>query len=419
MKKLILNIFSLVLMLTTIIGGGFLISDLEKNKNSDIGLDDSVAVASAPSIDVFFPVHNEIQGRVQPSGSGTENDPYIVSTPEELAYAIYGQEQNVFYEQVNDIDLSGIRISGRDAVGITYNGNGYSIYNFYSERRGGLFDDIEDSTIKNVKVVSSYVSAGGNYTGGIVGRATNTTIENCVFGGFVVGETNVGGIVGMARNTAIIGCSNRGNIYGIENVGGVAGGYESSSYLQNPFIFNFNIGAVYGNNYVGGLVGTTSATSHIFYSYNIGSLQENGHTSSSESFFGGLVGQMVERSAVEYSYNYGAITISAGYAGGIVGIMEDDSAMNTCVSLMDASFAPYVNFGALAGTIMNNNDLSNSVWGGPYCDIIDYSGGSDGGVDFIDPISGTVDDVFSAINFLGRPMVSRACNSNEFTLFKI
>ena len=407
MKKLILNIFSLVLMLTTIIGGGFLISDLEKNKNSDIGLDDSVAVASAPSIDVFFPVHNEIQGRVQPSGSGTENDPYIVSTPEELAYAIYGQEQNVFYEQVNDIDLSGIRIIGRDAVGVTYNGNGYSIYNFYSVRRGGLFDDIEDSTIKNVKVVSSYVSADGNYTGGIVGRATNSIIENCVFGGFVVGETNVGGIVGMARNTAIIGCSNRGNIYGIENVGGVAGGvagnYESSSYLPISFVYSFNIGAVYGNNYVGGLIGTTSANSRIFNSYNIGSIQENGHTSASESFFGGLVGQMVGTSAVEYSYNYGAITISAGYAGGIVGIMEDDSAMNTCVSLMDASFAPYVNFGALAGTIMNNNDLSNSVWGGPYCDIRDYSGGNDGGVDFIDPISGTVDDVFSAINFLGDP----------------
>ena len=403
MKKLILNIFSLVLMLTTIIGGGFLISDLEKNKNSDIGLDDSVAVASAPSIDVFFPVHNEIQGRVQPSGSGTENDPYIVSTPEELAYAIYGQEQNVFYEQVNDIDLSGVNISGRDAVGVTYNGNGYSIYNFYSVRRGGLFDDIEDSTIKNVKVVSSYVSADGNYTGGIVGRATNSIIENCVFGGFVVGENNVGGIVGLARNTAIIGCSNRGNIYGIENVGGVAGGYESSNNLQYPFVYSFNIGAVYGNNYVGGLIGTTSANSRIFNSYNIGSIQENGHTFASAGFFGGLVGQMVERSAVENSYNYGAITISAGYAGGIVGIMEHDSAMNTCVSLMDASFAPYVNFGALAGTIMNNNDLSNSVWGGPYCDIRDYSGGNDGGVDFIDPISGTVDDVFSAINFLGDP----------------
>lgn len=99
----------------------------------------------------------------------------------------------------------------------------------------GLFGYISGADIDSVVVCGAlinnsteYVSAsvtGGDYVGGIVGYAVNSTICRCTFGDFsyltdtLTGDNNVGGILGGGSGTTISSCTNYATITGDDNVG--------------------------------------------------------------------------------------------------------------------------------------------------------------------------------------------------------
>ena len=237
-------------------------------------------------------------------GSGTEEDPYLISTAAELAglsYMVYygaGPLTNTYYyyadtyfKQTADIDLSehiwqpiGVvydrdgnradhRFSGH------YDGNGYTIsgvntplgYNTNAYYGQGLFGYVDGfdynntATITNVGVIDSNIQ-GYVSVGGIVGRAYQATISNCYYTGTVVGSgSNVGGIVGNMPSGNIINTYNTGSVTGAgDYVGGISG-------YGSPWN-SFNVGSVSGTgSYVGGVTGNGSPNNS-YYGGNCGNI---------------------------------------------------------------------------------------------------------------------------------------------------
>jgi trimeric autotransporter adhesin len=182
-------------------------------------------------------------------GSGTESDPYRISTIEQLQAIDQDKYLNKHFIQVNDIDASETenyqRGSGFKFIGDperpftgTYNGNGYKIKDLrlHIQRSGrdhtGIFGYVKGGVIKNVTIENSprspaklqelqhaYKSADfreGNLNsndtdvfdsrgiGGLVGFNDGGVVSNCRFIGNVGGyiSHSVGGLVGI--NTGLI-----------------------------------------------------------------------------------------------------------------------------------------------------------------------------------------------------------------------
>ncbi len=132
----------------------------------------------------------------------------------------------------------------------------------------GLFTVIDNSTIKNLNIIVTGVSANATNAGALAGRIissnelTTSTIENVTiaFEGFAAPViTNFGGIAGTIENTEVKNCSVSGllinEMSNIDVVGGVAGNLLSAS------IDNSTVSAtISGTTYVGGVVGVNDGT---------------------------------------------------------------------------------------------------------------------------------------------------------------
>lgn len=217
------------------------------------------------------------------TGSGTESDPYQISTADGLKWfrdkvnnAKTSDETKICAVLKADIDLNnepwtpiGIgEDTGKEDLPYsgTFDGNGHTISGlnvYYGDKNGGLFCYVKSATIKNLTVAGSvtYSSGDGIAYGGIVGCADSSTIENCTNRCTVTGGWYAGGIVGWAANTTITGCANFGNISisGSNCVGGICG--YLSSYDSDETSTNFsttrdcyNVGSISGI-YAGGIAG--------------------------------------------------------------------------------------------------------------------------------------------------------------------
>jgi hypothetical protein len=182
-------------------------------------------------------------------GSGTEADPYLIADPEQLAFL--AQEVNggqsydgVFFKLTQDIVLNtGNASSWKKSAPANswliignaqyswfeglFDGNGYTISGVYvnspNSNHIGLFGSVNSATLKNIKLVNSYLE-GSMFVGGIVGDIQSSTITNCVNEANIVGSyTQVGGIAGESSLTTISNCSNEGTVTGHSEVGGIAG----------------------------------------------------------------------------------------------------------------------------------------------------------------------------------------------------
>lgn len=262
-------------------------------------------------------------------GSGTKDDPYLVSTPDQLNAVRQGLDKH--YRLANDIDLSGwgnwLPIGGEtlnrygEAAPFTgsFDGAGHVVAgmtitgkrsDYQDEERDpgkeahyfGLFacvqgreDDIlpgdayEDVTlggISNLGVVnytisidSSDVINGMNMPriGPVAGVTKNTRIVGCWSSGGAAKASDsgyVGGLVGIATNTAIRECWNSSALTGSQ-VGGIAG------LLYDTWISHcFNTGTLKGERVYGIATGfgafsetdEKKAVDGIQYCYNAGTL---------------------------------------------------------------------------------------------------------------------------------------------------
>jgi hypothetical protein len=253
-------------------------------------------------------------------GSGTEADPYQITTIEQLQEM--NDELDAHYILMNDIDASdteewndgegfeqiGTFENGNPDVGFTgsLDGQGYTISYLFIYRPDedyvGLFgcvadgSSIDDLTIQSVEIYGNNeigICAGKFYT---YAENNNININNCNTSGTISGEDNAGGFCGNIEsvrsevnisdcnsNAAISGnnqvggfcgykivilaggsstiryCSSDGDVSGNENVGGFCG--ELYSGLGGNSIFGCNSScSVSGNENVGGFCGFSNTT---------------------------------------------------------------------------------------------------------------------------------------------------------------
>ena len=206
----------------------------------------------------------------------------------------------------------------------TFEGGGHTITFNINEETGpivdtqylGVITSCSNATIRDLYVNGNYtLTTGGSffnpniYIGGIVGEATDSTLENVHFSGNINILTSndnspwVGGLVGKANNTQILLSSNTAQItveansyVGIVRAGGLCG--ELNGTIENCYNKgDLQATAAIDSPYAGGLVGINNGT--ITKSYNTGKVQSKGpSTSMSDIYAGGIVAKGENGSSV-------------------------------------------------------------------------------------------------------------------------
>ena len=220
------------------------------------------------------------------SGSGTESDPYMITSAEELALLsdlMYDTGYAAaYYELANDIDLSeyGEEYNyGRGWLPIghpsqpfkgVFNGNGKVITGLYTNTTQdyiGLFGYVEGGTIENIGLEN--VNITGNWlVGGIAGSCSGNgvsatgTISRCYVTGTVTGNwynyPEVGGIAGQVVFGSVAHCYSTATVTGAgTNVGGIAGQVNASSSVT----LCYSTGVISGTDWVGGIASDVSNSS--------------------------------------------------------------------------------------------------------------------------------------------------------------
>lgn len=257
-------------------------------------------------------------------GSGTEADPWIIMTAEQMCNI---QEDLVsgeirYFKLGADIDMTGIAWESLNAAApydkaIDFNGDGYIISNLAcgSEAYPGLFGVlygkcydlvIEDATI----VAATNTGAGilGGYCGttGKPGEATNISVI-----GTVDGISTVGGLFGSSKEGTITNCSVEADVYTTGgNAGGVVGIANGDVTIT---ACSFEGSVIASGNSVGGIVGNAAAYVVISDCWTAGEIE------SGTQIVGGIVGDIKTENSGVYNCFSGASVTGQFYAGGIVG----------------------------------------------------------------------------------------------------
>lgn len=258
-------------------------------------------------------------------GSGTQQDPFILSSAEHLsalAQAVnngekyYAKSEQFAYADAcyalgGNIDLAEVAYTpigstAGNAIDYafrgTFDGRGYHIRNLTiasGALHTGLFGNAVGATFSNIVFENVSISVTAMRTAALLGRGNGVTISQVkVLSGTISGTESVGGIVGILASTSadyvnlITDCENHATI----------------------------TGTLYGS---GGIIGDTSGNTVV---------------------------------TIERCKNYGAIT--APYAGGMIGLFRSGSTstINDCYNFADISGTAEV--GGLVGT--NRGLITNS-----------------------------------------------------------
>lgn len=272
-------------------------------------------------------IGQEKHGTEFAGGTGTQENPYIITNGKELKYfqnevakgntyagKYIKQTQNIYlnnteeYEKWNEKEPTNKWIPiGDEKSGFsgTYDGGNNKIEGIYvkegSKEKQGLFGYIYNANIKNIVIEKGYIE-GGNYTGGIVGHAQNSSIDNSKNKNVTVkGANYVGGISGSFYVGAMNGekelknCINEGNIEGAVYVGGVVGecstntlpGQDKNDPSSKIKMYNINNkGKVTGKEQIGGIAGSLRGYRGYTYLYN----SSNSGDVLGEKYLGGCAG---------------------------------------------------------------------------------------------------------------------------------
>ncbi|MBP3502622.1 MAG: hypothetical protein J6K42_03995 [Clostridia bacterium] len=215
-------------------------------------------------------------------GSGTEDDPFVIKTKRDFEFM--EKLRTAYFILNNDIDLKAEEI--KSVGGLKYNirptelcgnldGNGHSIKNLYMETTSpdidtGLFKNIENSTIKNLRIENANIVLNkpqgyypkGGFHGIISSTINNSSFENVYVSGQIYGnnESNIGLFAGVGENITINNCYIVGNIKDVKgHVGGLIGSMgDGESTISNSVIISNIYGAdkYYYETQIGGLIGS-------------------------------------------------------------------------------------------------------------------------------------------------------------------
>lgn len=170
-------------------------------------------------------------------GTGTEADPWLVKTVDDLKYiALSTTKENSYegkyFKLAANIDLSGFKghwfpigtIQTEPFQG-SFDGVGYTISGLNQDFSGAMGAGIfgftgAKSVLKNIKVTGINYQGCGKNIGGLVGYAMGP-VENCSVEGRIQATNNeIGGVAGYSTSS-ITGCSFKGDLYGGIDIGGI------------------------------------------------------------------------------------------------------------------------------------------------------------------------------------------------------
>ena len=349
------------------------------------------------------------------SGSGTIDDPYIITTAKELDSV--RENLNASYKLGCDIDLTEYLSengegyekwgnNGWEPIGSSdqyfngsFNGNYHSITGLWinreTSRNVGLFGcagrNDYDSTIQNLSVAIAQNGISGIGNVGALAGFSSAEIENCsvsaenenacvrgisYLGGLigsqdvlartyncystvnVVGSSTedqtrcVGGLIGSACADVLYSYAT-GNVYGSLYCGGLIGELAEMANVSNCGANGLVNGT---GDYVGGLIGNCYDSS-ISYSYSTGDV-------SGRNYVGGIVGSEAGKSSVSQNYYKGHITAISDYAGGIVGAQisppyyDNFNSVNSCTVYGEITSQGEHN-GAISGYMDSESSISD------------------------------------------------------------
>lgn len=199
----------------------------------------SAVEPETPTEEVPFWEGETATGFVNPDAAGTEADPYIIETAEQLRYFVENYSTQTassgkFFKLTKDIYLNDV-VDGTSVVDLygkrnwlegvaasskansfsgTFDGDGHTVYGLYVNGAGGLFPAINSyTTIKNLNIENAFVHGGEGNSGALAGTAYYTTwqnaanISNCSVTNATIGQAEDvkygGGFIGYIYSTTM------------------------------------------------------------------------------------------------------------------------------------------------------------------------------------------------------------------------
>lgn len=335
------------------------------------------------------------------SGNGTNDDPYLINTIDELKWMRDQVNKKISnyvsasYKLMSDLDF----IAENDWTPIgenylitfkgTFDGNHKVIRNIKigsSDKpkiiqNSGFFGGIENANIANLGIewigLYTYDSPyfyGVTSSGGVVGYCLGSSVVNCYSIGDIFSSARAGGIAGYSEKSDIINCSSNGNISSnASSSGGVIG-----LFIDGNIINCYSIGNITSASSSGGIV-AYSENGVITNSYSIGditsSASKNNSTSASSS--GGIAGYIANgiitncsssgdvfsSSSSSYYTPYNPSSVSS--SGGIIGDGKDAIVTNChfvgeVSSSSSSQYSSYSYSGGIIGNL-NGGDILNCI----------------------------------------------------------
>jgi hypothetical protein len=263
-------------------------------------------------------------------GSGTQDDPYQIRTPEQMnAIGTAQSDWSKHFQLRADIDLSEYADDAYNIIGTdptnesfsgVFDGNDHIISGFSlrsaRQHYTGLFGYVTGQVI-NLGLIKPKVISQGSDVGALAGYLDSGTITSCyVEDANVSGASDIGGLIGTCTGR-VYKSSSTGSVTGDAYVGGLIG------LIANATInTSYSKADVSGNREVGGLAGRTSdETSVVNNCYATGRVKGG-------TYVGGLIGQ-VERGNAFNCYSTGGVS-GGQYVGGFTGYIRVLGSVTHC-----------------------------------------------------------------------------------------
>lgn len=274
-------------------------------------------------------------------GSGTDSDPYLISSLsdlETLAADVFDgiTYENKYFKVTNDIgsesgekftNTIGSRDDGKVFSG-HFDGGNFNIYinlnNSLAHKSIGLFESLSNASLKNINLYGninfeiSTQNEEASFIGGFCAFASSSVIDNCnnyvnitASSSVQTGYLYLGGFAGYASQTNFYNCVNHANISGSYNlsskshIGGICGCSQHGSAFNTG-----NIGKLTGAKqsegsglFIGGIAGQGyqndgTKEMHIANCYNVGSINKTIGGTSSTSRIGAIYGYSNDSSTI-------------------------------------------------------------------------------------------------------------------------
>lgn len=307
-------------------------------------------------------------------GSGTESDPYKLSTTRNLLAmkAALVKGQMTYFKLMNDIDMSSIEnwdpLNPDEPydLGIVFDGGGHSLKNLKSKGKTySSFFGVLYGKCHNVKFVDAEIVSASKSGAGIIGGYIGTKNIPAIVSGVEASGTvtcngkgqSVGGLGGNAREAAIENCTVNVTVSnpmgdGVNRTatGGVVGKTLGSAVKIKNCVVRGIVEITKGvnNTYTGGIVGWQGDAGS-----EITGCEVYATVKSAGERVGGIVGHY-QGGTLSGCKFYGEVNAASRLAGGIAGITSSASIIENCLS--SGKIVCKNNVGGIVG--MNENTLT-------------------------------------------------------------